>query len=427
MAHLLSDPPTGAPTIRFLTDADVFHKRDEQRAHAAKAWSSLKKVPEEAARVHAAVENARTTPAASQLFFDVRPHGGGITPATVPKESKEIFAAYNPFAATTGGTTTVPVPWSTHLSPSGVYVRDPTIAGAHAVFNGPGNFSAHHSAIRPPEGYTFPPDYFRPSDGAAVAGSASFGHPPGHAQAHQLATYENPDPRQYPPAVAALPPSESTAILGAAATAGLTMPNSEDVLKAQILTLFGRCDHDVSLLLERVVRALQDAGRTDLRFELDGHGSVMTVAQSTRFAPDRHRAPFATALEAKLDASRVGVHNPKDPLSKANRQLSKHGEGGLSSDPSEHHSAGSARDAIRQRRIHDEVHRCFPRTDIDEKLEAFPASPYNGNFLLRRWGGAFPDHCRYEHYRKFGEFGQGAKTAEYHNFPCGLPPQEHGK
>jgi hypothetical protein len=66
--------------------------------------------------------------------------------------------------------------------------------------------------------------------------------------------------------------------------------------------------------------------------------------------------------------------------------------------------------------------RCFPRTERDDQLEELPTSRFCGNFLLRRWGGAFPPHCHYDFYRRYGEFGIGAASAEYHNFPAGRHP-----
>ncbi len=66
--------------------------------------------------------------------------------------------------------------------------------------------------------------------------------------------------------------------------------------------------------------------------------------------------------------------------------------------------------------------RCFPRTEKDDQYEEFPTSNYSGNFILKRYGGCFPEHCHYSFYKKYGEFGMGAATSEYHNFPAGRHP-----
>lgn len=66
--------------------------------------------------------------------------------------------------------------------------------------------------------------------------------------------------------------------------------------------------------------------------------------------------------------------------------------------------------------------RCFPRTEKDDQYDEFPTSNFAGNYLLKRYGGCFPPHCQYSFYRKYGEYGQGAVTSEYHNFPAGKHP-----
>lgn len=66
--------------------------------------------------------------------------------------------------------------------------------------------------------------------------------------------------------------------------------------------------------------------------------------------------------------------------------------------------------------------RCFPRTERDDQHDEFPTSNFAGNYILKRYGGCFPEHCHYSFYRKYGEHGQGAVSSEYHNFPAGRHP-----
>lgn len=65
--------------------------------------------------------------------------------------------------------------------------------------------------------------------------------------------------------------------------------------------------------------------------------------------------------------------------------------------------------------------RCFPRTARDDTYDELPTSRFSGNYILRRYGGCFPEHCHYSHYRKYSEFGLNT-TSEFHNYPAGRHP-----
>jgi hypothetical protein len=195
---------------------------------------------------------------------------------------------------------------------------------------------------------------------------------------------------------------------------------SDDLMRAQILSLYGKCDHDVSLLMERVVRALQDTGRTDLRYESDANGAVMTIAQSMHHAPAKHRGDFITVLDALTDPTRVGVVSPEEIMHKAMREAAELTRARTLEASISQLSSNSTYDFT----PHNDAHRCFAFTAEDQRLAELPTSKYSGNFLLRRWGGSLPKHQRYDHYSKFGCSGRGAASAEFHNFPNGRKPYD---
>ena len=204
-------------------------------------------------------------------------------------------------------------------------------------------------------------------------------------------------------------------------------PSNDDMLRAHILTLFGRSDHDVPKLMDRIVRTLQDAGRTDLRFETDANGAVVTVAQSTRHAPAKHRTDFMTGVESRLDPTRTGgIPGPQSAIDRANREIAAldepSGTTNLTSMTTSSANRSTRSGVIGGAYPHKTPYRSFPHTAADTKRDEFPTSRYNGNYLLRRYGGAYPKHGNYDFYRRYGAAGQGAVTAEYHNKPNGDNP-----
>jgi hypothetical protein len=205
-------------------------------------------------------------------------------------------------------------------------------------------------------------------------------------------------------------------------------PTTEEMMRAQVLTLFSRCDHNVPLLIDRIVKALQDSGRHDLRFETDANGAVVTVAQSTRHAPQKPSTDFLQAVDLRLDPTRTGgIEDPMAAVRRANKQiaaLDAHASTGAMTSAEERALHGSAYHGLGGPYPHRAPHRSFPETTKADKLASFPTSPYNGNYLLRRYGGAFPAHGNYGFYRRYGAAGQGARTAEYHNMPNGLTPDQ---
>uniref|UniRef100_A0A7S1M5Q2 Uncharacterized protein n=1 Tax=Neobodo designis TaxID=312471 RepID=A0A7S1M5Q2_NEODS len=204
-------------------------------------------------------------------------------------------------------------------------------------------------------------------------------------------------------------------------------PTNDDMLRAHILTLFGRSDHDVPKLMDRIVRTLQDAGRNDLRFETDANGAVVTIAQSTRHAPAKHRTDFMSGVEARLDPTRTGgIPGPQSAIDRVNREIAALDE---PSGTTARLTSGTSSSLNRSQGVpaggaypHRTPYRSFPETAADEKRASFPTSRYNGNYLLRRYGGAYPKHGNYDFYRRYGAAGQGAVTAEYHNKPNGDDP-----
>jgi hypothetical protein len=202
---------------------------------------------------------------------------------------------------------------------------------------------------------------------------------------------------------------------------------NDEMLRAHILTLFGRSDHDVPKLMDRIVRTLQDAGRNDLRFETDANGAVVTVAQSTRHAPAKHRTDFMTAVENRLDPTRTGgIPGPQSAIDRVNREIAAMDEPSMATNATTATSSSMNRSmegtAAGGAYPHRTPYRSFPASESDRKREGFPTSKYNGNYLLRRYGGAFPKHGEYGFYRRYGAAGQGAVTAEFHNRPNGDSP-----
>lgn len=204
--------------------------------------------------------------------------------------------------------------------------------------------------------------------------------------------------------------------------AASTMPtgalSTDEVLRAQVLTLFGRCDHDVGALFERVVQALRETGRTDLSLNSDANAAIITVAQGIKHAPSRYRGDFLDQLNQQFPAPPVHTANGAHIEAAARDAARFRPHAGGASRGEQGGDGGGSEDAA-QHRHH---RRCFPYTDRDEKRESFPTSNYNGNFLLRRYGGCFPPHARYEFYRQYGMSGQGAASSEHHNLPMGEAP-----
>ena len=184
-------------------------------------------------------------------------------------------------------------------------------------------------------------------------------------------------------------------------------------MRAQVLTLFGRCDHDVGVMMERIVRSLQETGRSDLSLNKDANAAVITLSQGIRHAPARFRGDFLHQLGGDIDnAAILAGGSARQVIHTASAAYEEHRKA------QEEQFAAHAEQSrsLRARR------RCFPWTSADERLQTLPVSDYNGNYILRRYGGCFPPHARYRFYRRFGMTGQGASSSEYHNLPLGDAP-----
>lgn len=190
---------------------------------------------------------------------------------------------------------------------------------------------------------------------------------------------------------------------------------SDDAFRAQVLTMYASSDSNLQLMLERIVRSLQDCGRNDVRMQGDSTGAIFTIAQAARYI---HGVPsfaerlerIAPSIQAEVDAARLRIESiaiPDLPVAGPAGAAARH-----RGDSPRHH--GSAK------------YRCFPLTEKDLKRQAFPTSRYSGNYTLQRYGGAFPPYCNYGFYSRYGYDGRGAVSAEFHNFPSGSrPPQDH--
>ena len=213
------------------------------------------------------------------------------------------------------------------------------------------------------------------------------------------------------------------------------MATQEDEIRAQVLSLFSACNNDLRILQERIVRSLQQTGRHDVKLDQDGAGSVMVVSQSKQHA--RGHMSFKQQLDemhldkaAKKAQARIGEieiqASPSMEITdfdtfrkREGRSSSPKGRRTASAGGRANHSGASYRQHLEGSR------RCFKRSEKDLKREAFPTSKFTGNYILQRYGGAFPPHGNYGFYRRYGLEGRGAASAEYHNFPNGERPDPH--
>jgi hypothetical protein len=206
------------------------------------------------------------------------------------------------------------------------------------------------------------------------------------------------------------------------------MATKDDEIRGQVLSLFSACDNDVRLLLERTVRALQEAGRHDIKLDKDGSGAVFVVSQGASHA--RGHLSFKQQLE------QMQVNKAAEKAKKRIEEITVNAVDGLNVPTFEQFQQEQkrARSAAKLRgqsadkkdleyRKHLEGgKRCFEQTERDLKLASFPTSKYSGNYTLFRYGGAFPPHANYGFYRRYGSDGRGAAGAEFHNFPNGERP-----
>lgn len=192
------------------------------------------------------------------------------------------------------------------------------------------------------------------------------------------------------------------------------MSADEDLRRGQVLSLYSRCDNDLALMMERIVRVLQEAGRHDIKIGVESDGAMITVTQAHRHSRVGGTNDFLRRLNQQLDSSRPGVADPKRMRELINAIVTGKAEPAAAGVPAEAQ--------LSEKPHRSGFHRCFPLTEKDRKLRSFPTSRYSGNYLLQRYGGAFPQHGNYGFYRRYGLDGRGAASADLHNFPGGDAP-----
>jgi hypothetical protein len=230
------------------------------------------------------------------------------------------------------------------------------------------------------------------------------------------------------------------------------MASQEDIFRQQVVTLLSRCNNDVPTLIKAVTRSLNECGRSDVRAEVDGTGTVVTVAQSP-YHVSAHLTNFQSSLErlvmdakkelaaivppittAKVAAAAAGVSNAQAPGGAASTSDARNFIVLGSTSSATPNASASTKPANPQRTaspkgnakgsIADGGHHRRSFVNSHNPRDNLPNSKYNGNYLLFRYGGKYPKHANYGFYRRYGFEGQGAATSEFHNLPSGQKPDQ---
>jgi predicted transcriptional regulator len=205
------------------------------------------------------------------------------------------------------------------------------------------------------------------------------------------------------------------------------MSSADDIVRAQVVSLFSRCENDVPRLVRTITRALNEVGRRDVSHSVSDDGASVTISQSLTNSKK-------TSLQETLDRL----------VSDAKRQLAEYAAKSAALKPQENskgskiatqHPSTAPRaelsaaamptpsDVAHKVRVGREgsaKYRTFPKGPKERK--ELPSSNFNGNMLLRKYAGPVPPHQRYGFYRRFGYDGRGGATSEFHNKPNGERP-----
>ena len=174
--------------------------------------------------------------------------------------------------------------------------------------------------------------------------------------------------------------------------------SAEEITRSQVLSLFGRCNHDVGTLLDTIARGLHNAGRRDIQVHPDVNGNDIIVSQAPRHATKKGFATFVDSLEAITSQTMRDIERLKKRVVDENAAVKP-------AIKTRDELLQIAKQQVASATTHQDGHKKVERRRklsksrfviVDEHSNIFPTSKYNGNYLLRRYGAGFQaksTHC----------------------------------